>query len=536
MKFNYIDIPHQWKDEFTKYPHGYTIFEALCKWTKQVDDMVDDVNDWNDYLDNFVENFDFEVKEEVQSTIERWQSEGLLDDIIGSVLNTELDNVKTQLTELESDLNTELDSVKTEFEQNTTDYLSLGKELDNGVSDNYQKLLSVINDAEEQGKGLYIPNGKYFISENIVVPPFKNIKIDGEIFMGEGKTITFQGERGQQNQVLEIHRVHGKVRLYGFFNSYIRILGATELELYADGDGLYNEGAMAYSQFVLGRIEHFKITGVNGGWINENVFYGGRIFNLTISGDYIHNNNTFYKPQLENCVINIDSSAYTYFYDVRFEGQNTITFGENASSNKLFKSYHISKSEGMFDTVFSKVDYTDNGVGNEVLPSVYINSRVERVIEYNAYSPIYDKEAFYIDNEKLTIKNSWTRFVDTGIIPFETSFGINLESDKSLFRAYITLYDQNKSPIQDDEVISGTNLNYTMEQYRHNSNMPRFRLLFRKTSNTNVKFIKIELSTGGGVNDEIVDFINVNVVGKHTDNKLSKITESLKVVNVNENE
>ena len=45
MKFNYIDIPHQWKDEFTKYPHGYTIFEALCKWTKQVDEMVDNVND-----------------------------------------------------------------------------------------------------------------------------------------------------------------------------------------------------------------------------------------------------------------------------------------------------------------------------------------------------------------------------------------------------------------------------------------------------------------------------------------------------------
>ena len=100
MKFNYIDIPHQWKDEFTKYPHGYTIFEALCKWTKQVDDMVDNQNNWIDYLDNFVENFEFELQEEVQSTIERWQSEGLLDDIIGSVLTTELDDVKTQLEDL----------------------------------------------------------------------------------------------------------------------------------------------------------------------------------------------------------------------------------------------------------------------------------------------------------------------------------------------------------------------------------------------------------------------------------------------------
>ena len=98
-KFNKLDVPYQWKDEFTKYPHGYTIFEALCKWVKQVDNMVDNINNWNTYLDNFVENFEFELQEEVQSTIERWQSEGLLDGIIESALNTELDNVKTQVAE-----------------------------------------------------------------------------------------------------------------------------------------------------------------------------------------------------------------------------------------------------------------------------------------------------------------------------------------------------------------------------------------------------------------------------------------------------
>lgn len=99
-KFNKLDVPYQWKDEFTKYPHGYTIFEALCKWVKQVDNMVDNINNWNDYLDNFVENFEFELQEEVQSTITRWQNEGLLDDIIASALNTELDNVKAQLAEI----------------------------------------------------------------------------------------------------------------------------------------------------------------------------------------------------------------------------------------------------------------------------------------------------------------------------------------------------------------------------------------------------------------------------------------------------
>src|SRR5690554_4348826 len=102
MRFNKLDVPYQWREEFTKYPHGYTIFEALCNWTKQVDNMVDNVNDWNDYLDGFVENFEFELQEEVKTTITKWQNEGLLDGIIESALNTELDNVKTQLAENET--------------------------------------------------------------------------------------------------------------------------------------------------------------------------------------------------------------------------------------------------------------------------------------------------------------------------------------------------------------------------------------------------------------------------------------------------
>lgn len=103
-KFPHLDVPHQWEEYWTKYPHGYTIFEALCSWTKQVDSMVDNQNTWNDYLDNFVKNFDIELQEEVQSTIEKWQNEGLLDGIIESALNTELDNVKTQLADTVDDL------------------------------------------------------------------------------------------------------------------------------------------------------------------------------------------------------------------------------------------------------------------------------------------------------------------------------------------------------------------------------------------------------------------------------------------------
>ena len=161
-KFNKLDVPHQWKDEFTKYPHGYTIFEALCKWVKQVDNMVDNQNNWIDYLDNFVENFEFELQEEVQSTVERWQSEGLLDGIIESALNTELDNVKTQLAEMETDV--------------LETYNRLGS-----LADTLNQL--VVNDAT-----LVFKPGVYYLDRYLIIESVKNVRFvfkEGAEFIDE---------------------------------------------------------------------------------------------------------------------------------------------------------------------------------------------------------------------------------------------------------------------------------------------------------------------------------------------------------------
>jgi hypothetical protein len=73
-KFNYLNVPDQWNQYFTKYPQGYTILEALLNWVQQVDDMVDNVNDWNTYLDNFVKTFDTDLQEQVTF---HWHSDNL---------------------------------------------------------------------------------------------------------------------------------------------------------------------------------------------------------------------------------------------------------------------------------------------------------------------------------------------------------------------------------------------------------------------------------------------------------------------------
>ena len=56
-RFKKLDVPHQWKDEFTKYPHGYSIFESISKWVDQVNRMITNINQWNEYLRGFTSTF-----------------------------------------------------------------------------------------------------------------------------------------------------------------------------------------------------------------------------------------------------------------------------------------------------------------------------------------------------------------------------------------------------------------------------------------------------------------------------------------------
>lgn len=91
MKYNHLNVPSQWKGYWTRFPEGHTILEALIQWVSQVDSMVDNVNSWNEYLDNFVVTFDKELQQTVTDTLSDWQSTGFLDVVINDALQWQLD-------------------------------------------------------------------------------------------------------------------------------------------------------------------------------------------------------------------------------------------------------------------------------------------------------------------------------------------------------------------------------------------------------------------------------------------------------------
>lgn len=96
-QFEKIDSPYKFKEFWSKYPHGYTIFEALLDWVKQTNDLTDNVNDWNTYLQGFVAQFDENLQAEVIARVQQWIDDGTIAVIISDALQTDIDQVDADL-------------------------------------------------------------------------------------------------------------------------------------------------------------------------------------------------------------------------------------------------------------------------------------------------------------------------------------------------------------------------------------------------------------------------------------------------------
>lgn len=108
-KFKHLYVPDRWEQYWSKYPQGYTILEALINWVSQVDKMVDNVNDWNMYLDDFVKRFDTDLQKTVETTLLEWHESGFLGELINDVLQTQID-------EFEKEMNTKFNNFTVRIE------------------------------------------------------------------------------------------------------------------------------------------------------------------------------------------------------------------------------------------------------------------------------------------------------------------------------------------------------------------------------------------------------------------------------------
>ena len=117
-QFGKLNRPHGWQQYWSKYPEGFTIIEALIDWLSKVNELVDNVNDWNIYLETFVEQFDENLQGTVISVLADWQESGRLEVIVAEALETQVAEIERVVNDLETWLTENTDRIDRELAEN----------------------------------------------------------------------------------------------------------------------------------------------------------------------------------------------------------------------------------------------------------------------------------------------------------------------------------------------------------------------------------------------------------------------------------
>ena len=165
------------------------------------------------------------------------------------------------------------------------------------------------------------------------------------------------------------------VRFVGLKTGRVEIGDCNYVQFYADGATSIRR-AFAYNAVHFNGVLRFvELTDSGDGttgvpWVNENTFYGGRLYGLHIKGDhYTHDHNYFFRPTLEGSGVELvfNNTVSNIVYGARFESvsSGSISFDADASHNMIFSTH--SKS-GSTRKQFQAPDIpiTDKGKGNIV--------------------------------------------------------------------------------------------------------------------------------------------------------------------------
>lgn len=215
MKFNRLEIPKQWQEYWTKYPHGYTIIEAITSWVNETNPIIDRMNYWEDYLQKYVEEFDKNLQGKVEATLSEWQASGFLEVVINAALESRMDDLEGQFAEqteefveLKNDittLQTGLANVTADFNALSSDFISLGNDFQNlqdavvlrgdlvgnvmdygAAADGTTDDSGAFNAAFAACRTVLIPAGEYKLNQTVTIP--SNTTVIGE----KGNNITLE--------------------------------------------------------------------------------------------------------------------------------------------------------------------------------------------------------------------------------------------------------------------------------------------------------------------------------------------------------
>ncbi|MGG5736888.1 hypothetical protein [Bacillus cereus group sp. IBL03679] len=250
------------------------------------------------------------------------------------------------------------------------------------------------------------------------------------------------------------------VKIIGVKNAKITIMHDFYTQLYANAK-IEGITSISYSDFSFGKVDVLDLYGEDqDSWITDCNFYGGRYKEIKIGNSselgYVHNNNIFYEPCVENGVIRIYSGNRNIFNDVRTEGITKFYFHKKTRGNVIYDNYVpnpqfakgfgvVEKNEGFENFVMSRIEQSYYRIPIFTLDedTFFRHGQCEQKIpDYE--SLIKQKNGYQM--------LSWREFFNQ---TFETQYvrRIGYITDGSYFRPEVAAYDKSGNLLNESDSI-----------------------------------------------------------------------------------
>lgn len=368
----------------------------------------------------------------------------------------------------------------------------------------------------------------------LYVPADVTIKLEDDVNMLNMHNVIMQGKiTGDSNYTLkmivssmdtlpttwDITNVEGmKLQIEGVKNGLVRIQNADYVKLFAEGGTDYY--SIGYSTFILGTIDRLIIEGDAGGsvggWINSNVFLGGRITSDITFADsrYNHSGNVFYGTLFEGgSSLHMECGRSNAFLDARGESVGGYYFSERAVGNIVVNAY---TGGNPFVRLPGKNANDLNG-GNLVYGRGADNLlTTELTLSRN--NGTYDVASIVKGSDGLICRQSTDPVLETDYIDITSPVWIAFTSDVAAWRVKVSVFDENKQAITTQpstSCIYGQTMTWTTDSYYLNSTVDEDAFGITKiigAVDTGVKYVKVFIRAYANTNfDHLTATISVKL-------------------------
>lgn len=372
-----------------------------------------------------------------------------------------------------------------------------------GVTDDTKAIQTAARNAITHSFPLLADEGVYIVSEDINMRYIRYIDFKGDINSSGIIGIGNSSAEGS-GSVIKFSKVNS-LEIIGLKNSIIEFKYCDSLSLYADGDDS-TASSTAYCQISGAYCKKITIhsEGDAIGWINENVFRIKRIEEISMTGNYEHNNNHFEHCNLEKGALNFESARNNYI-SARCEGGVTIKDAVTAGTNFIEKEYYYKHYFG------EDVVETSNGTLTYFpVNKLQTERELYRIDASNRSFPI----GSVLFNADDTFKGvEYNQIFRSNLIKIDNTFALKMKGSHAGLRVQLNFYDENKNRITGEvdnfadgkmSFVSGGEWSYVI-----GSNVNNDTVVFFAGA---AKYVEYRVIFGDGVEDVDFEFVKIKLL------------------------